>query len=162
MSTNYYPKNVHKLNSPLLNISQNPITETLNKGKRTYYNPQEENKQNENIDKTLDTVLFNNKEKLLMLSESNLINHKIIDSLETSFKIANILIIATGGVLSLLELINVIRTMIYGSFEFGNSLLIFVCGFTFTILANIICNGFIHLIKTTKYIYLHIESTKQK
>lgn len=167
MST-YFPshKSTQRLNSPLLNIAYNnrieKSNENTNKGKRTYYNPQEENKQPESIEKTLDTIIFNNKEKLLMSGEVNLINQKLIDSLETSFKLAGIFILAIGGILSLLEFINIVRTLYYGSFDFGNSLIIFACAFIGTILANIICNGFIHLIKTTKYIYLFIENQKAK
>ena len=154
--------NPRKLHSPLLDGNKK---ENILKGKRTYYNPNEENKISNIFDETLDNNLFNNKEKKenLFLSEgTNLINQKFIDSLEVSLKIANIFICATGGILSILELTNIIRTISSGSFNFENSLLVFTVAFIGTILSSVVCHGFIHLIKTTKYIYLNIENLRSR
>lgn len=165
MSLNSPQQNPKRLHSPLLDGKFNKIADKNNvKGKRTYYNPLEENKLPNIIDETLDTTLFNNpkKEKPVLTSEFNLINQGLIDSLESSFKIANIFICASGGILSILEFINIIRTLNSGSFSFGNSLIVFGVAFIGTILASVICYSFIHLIRTIKYIYLNTEIQKIK
>ena len=160
--------NPRKLHSPLLdgNKKENNL-----KGKRTYYNPFEENKISNTVDETLDKNLFGNsgkgggkekKEVLLFPKEINSINQKFIDSLEVSLKVANIFICATGGILSILELTNIIRTISSGSFNFESSLLVFIVAFIGTILSSVVCHGFIHLIKTTKYIYLNIENRRSR
>lgn len=162
MSANL-PRQSHvKLHSPLLNRVNKILDENSNKGKRTYYNPKEDHIQNNNIDSTLDSVLFNNKENLILFSGQNSINCNSIDILETCFKIASIFILATGGILSLLEFINIARTLYMGSFDFGNSHIVFAASLITTIIANIICLGFIHLIKTTKYLYLNLENQNSK
>lgn len=167
MSANYHQLNPNRLHSPLLD----PLKKEKNKeisnirGKKVYYNPNEENQPADPIDETLDNTLFtdnkntNNTEKIKPY-ENNLINNKSIDLLELLFKIACIFILATGGMLSLLEFINVVRTLYSGSLDFGNSLIVFVLAFIGTILANLICIGFIHLIRTTRYLYLNCENQK--
>lgn len=162
MSANLPRQNYTRLNSPLLNRVNRALDESSKISKRTYYNPNEERNQSNNIDSTLDSVLFNNKENLILFSGQNSINCSSIDFLETCFKIASIFILATGGILSLLEFINIARTIYMGSFDFGNSHIVFAASLITTIIANIICLGFIHLIKTTKYLYLNLENQNSK
>ncbi|MBI2996562.1 MAG: hypothetical protein HYY52_07675 [Candidatus Melainabacteria bacterium] len=153
MSLNYSNTNPKRLHSPLLEGKFNQKKQNENKGKRTYYSPSNE----ESIDHTLDSTLFPLKEKFNLSTEKNFINHEAINSLETLFKIASVLILATGLILSILELINIIRSVSAGNFNCTNSILVFFVVFIGTLLANIMCLGFIHLIKTTKYIYLFIS-----
>ncbi|MBI3590224.1 MAG: hypothetical protein HY094_02460 [Candidatus Melainabacteria bacterium] len=160
MSTNYQQSNPNRLRSPLLDglkTSNNQI-----KGKKTYYNLKEENKQLDVIGETVDLTLFNNTVPKSAHSEENKNkNYQFINSLETVFKIACMLIGATGGILSLIELIIVVKTLYSGSFNFGNSLIVFTAAFIGTILATVTCTGFTHLIKTTKFIYSNLESQKR-
>lgn len=161
MSTNLSRQNQFNLHSPLLGNSpgRNNPTQENKKGKRTYYNPNEDNK-SESVDSALDSIFSNNKEKLKITGEKDLINQKFIDFLEVCIKVAGVFILATGGILSLLELINIGRTIYIGSMDFGNSIITFTAAFIGTIVANVVCLGFIHLIKTTKYLYLSLESQK--
>ena len=146
MSINYYPQEPHKLRSPLLEGLQKP------KGKKIIFNPKEES----NIDDTLDNDLFKKKPvviKEILIKKKETIDMNSINSLETIFKIASAFITAVGGTFCLLELINIIRTFQSGSFSFGNSILFLTVAIICTICANVICIGFIHLVKTTKFIY---------
>ena len=171
MSVNFYQNDPRRLRSPLLgfpakiddaeedsNSNSNNKNNNKSKNKKTYYNS------NEEVEKTLDTTLFNNTEKKLekITVQSNIekVNIKQIDILITTFKAISIFILATGSMLSLLEFINVIRTLYAGSLNFGNSLIVFTTAFIGTLLANAICLGFIHLIKITKYLYLNCENLK--
>ncbi len=161
MSLNYPQSNIRKLHSPLLDGGKNTDNNNTNiKGKKTYYNPNEDSKNNQGIDETLDTTLFNQNKNTQLPLENKRINDKLIDSLETSLKIANIFIIGTGGILSLLELINIVRNLYSGNYNFGNSLLVFIVAFILTMVSSILCQGFIHLIKATKYIYLNLENQR--
>ena len=146
MSINYYPQEPHKLRSPLLEGIQKP------KGKKVIFNPKEES----NIDDTLDNTLFKKKPVVIKeapIKKKEMIDMNSINSLETIFKIASAFITAVGGTFCLLELINIIRTFQSGSFSFGNSILFLTIAVICTICANVICIGFIHLVKTTKFIY---------
>ena len=147
MSINYYPQEPHKLRSPLLEGTQKP------KGKKIIFNLREE----PNIDDTLDNTLFKKKSSVVkeapIIKKKELININSINSLETIFKIASAFITAVGGTFCLLELINIIRSFQSGSFDFGNSILFVTIAIICTICANVICIGFIHLVKTTKFIY---------
>lgn len=163
MSTNFYQINPKKLRSPLLDPPQKQnIQENKSKGKKTYFNIKEGNNLQEGQE-GIETLFNNteniNEEKLLpnKLKKSELISEKAISSLEVSFKIAGVLIAATGGMLSLLEFINIVRTLSNGSTQFGNSIIVFAVAFIGTILANVICLGFLHLVRLTKYIYLHLN-----
>ena len=91
------------------------------------------------------------------LKPKDTINIRAIDTLDLIVKIAFVLILATGGMLSLLEFINIVRTICNRSYEFGNSLTVFTIAFIATIVGNVFCLGFSHLIKITKHIYLNIE-----
>lgn len=157
MSINFYEQKRQKLHSPLLDIKPDS-REKQNKGKRTYYNPLLENKPQDNIDETLDKTLFNNHLKLIPQEEKNIINLKAINSLETLIKIANVLVLATGGIFSFLEFVNIIRGLSSGNTEPGNSIVIFTAAFLGTVIFSVICAGFSHLIKTTKHIYLSLET----
>lgn len=166
MSTNYYQQNPKRLRSPLLDGLSDKVNEArVSKIKKTYFNLKEEKKINDPIDEALDKTLFSNLETLPLPKETKkkeTINHSHILSLELSFKIASILIWATGGILSLLELINVIRVISVGSLNFGNSLVVFTVGLIGTVLASVICQGFIHLVRVTRYLYLSSEEQKLK
>lgn len=151
MSINYYPQNPPKLRSPLLdNVLKNKLEKKENK---------------ETVDDTLDQTLFNKKSQSKKLKEikPEIINQSFIvktgkiTSLETVFKIASAFITSVGGTFCLLELINIVRIIQSGSFSFGNSILFFVVALMCTIVANVICAGFIHLVKAIKYIYLSVE-----
>lgn len=166
MSTNFYHSNPKKLRSPLLGTTNtNNNKENIPKGRKLYFNINEDDI--DPIDAALDDTLFNHKEnhkeKLILVNkkeESPMHNH--IDILEMSFKISGIFILASGGMLSLLELINVIRTIYSGTMDFGYSLIVFTIAFIGTLLANMVCLGFVQLIKTTKHLYLNIENQNKK
>ena len=157
MSANPYQPNLKKLRSPILDPICNPEKP---KGKKTYYSPNEEKLNEQKVDETLDKVLFCKPEAQMISAKIETVNINSITSLETIFKIGSILILATGGMLTILEFIIIVRTLIGGSFDFGNSLIVFTAALIGTILSNLICLGFIHLIKTTKYIYINNESQK--
>lgn len=169
MSIDYLPNKPQRLHSPLLegpriydktsNVTQDKNT----KGKRTYWNPNEETKINENTDETLDKTLFTNTKPLpKTVSDDHSINLGLINSLEVILKVANILILSTGGILAILEFINVTRIIMSGSYEFGNSLIAFVIAFVGIIIGSVICLSFLHLIKATRFTYLHSESQDSK
>ena len=162
MNLNYSQQNPKKLHSPLLDGKIQNINEPNIKGKRTYYNPNEENNRNKTINETIESTLFKNDQKPVLFSEDKKINYKFIDSLELFLKIANIFIWASGGILSLLEFINVSRVIYDGTYEFGNSIIVFTTAFIGTIVSSVICIGFAHLIKTTKYLYLNLENQNEK
>ena len=165
MSINYFPNKPQKLHSPLLEGPRGQDIKQDKKitGKRTYYNPNEENKRNENTDETLDKTLFTKMKSSFKVDHDECpVNMKLISSLEATLKAANILILSTGGILAILELINIIRTVYSGSYEFGNSLISFVIAFIGIIIASVICLGFLHLVKTTKLTYLHYENQESK
>lgn len=147
MSISYYPQEPHKLRSPLLEGTHKI------KGKKIIFNPREES----NIDDTLDNTLFKQKPSIIkeapVIKKKEIINVNSINSLETMFKIASAFITAVGGTFCLLELINIIRTFQSGSFDFGNSILFLTIAIICTTCANVMCIGFIHLVKTTKFIY---------
>ena len=147
MSINYYPQEPHKLRSPLLEGAQKP------KGKKTVFNPHEES----NVDDTLDNTLFKKRPSIVketpIVKKKEAVDINSINSLETAFKIAAAFITAVGGTFCLLELINIIRIFQSGSFSFGNSILFLTIAIICTICANVICIGFIHLVKTTRFIY---------
>lgn len=151
MSTNYDRQRQQKLHSPLL------------KGKRTYFNPSLENKPSDNnIDETLDKTLFNHKELPITLRENNTVNFGLINLLETLIKIAGVLILASGGIFSLLEFTNIARSLYLGNYDIRTSLITFVAAFIGTVVSSIICISFSHLIKTTKQLYLHSENQSRK
>ena len=142
MSINYFPPKPQRLHSPLLDGKKKDL----------------------HIDDTLDSTLFIKKRLTnpKPLEENNTIDQKSIDTLETSFKIVAIFILAMGGILSILELISIIKILSSGSFDFGNSILVFLFSFFSTILATVICLGFSHLVKMTRYIYTNLETQKEK
>ena len=164
MNQNYSQSNLRKLHSPLLEGSKdlNDNEKRNSKIKKTYYNPKEDQNNNNqaSIDETLDKTLFNQPKLPLLTSDSTRINDKLIDSIETTLKIANVFIIGTGGIFTFLELINILRSVYYGDLSFNNGYVVFIVSFILTVLASVLCQGFIHLIKTTKYIYLNLENQK--
>lgn len=112
------------------------------------------------FDGLLNDTIFTKPKILETKKEKDTISHSQINSLETSFKIASILICSTGGIISLLELINIITTIQSGNSDIGNSLIGFTIAFICTIVANIVCIGFIHLIRVTRYLYSNFDSQK--
>ncbi len=163
MSTNQNYSNFRKLHSPLLEGAKDPSENekrNSSKIKKTYYNPNEDSHNQANIDETLDKTLFNQSKIPLLTSDSTKINDRLIDSIETTLKVANIFIIGIGGIFTLLELVTILRSVYYGDLSFNNGHITFVVSFILTVLASILCQGFIHLIKTTKYIYLNLENQK--
>ena len=158
MSTNFYQQNPKKLRSPIFDPICNPEG---SKVKKTYYNSQEDNLTENKTEQNQPKLLFTKSEVETISEKKDIINQNCINSLETIFKIASMLILATGGMLTLLEFIIVVRTIMSGSFEFGNNLIVFTVAFIGTLIANLICLGFIHLIKTTKYIYVNHESQRK-
>ena len=165
MSINYYPQNPPKLRSPLLeNILENK--KDNKKGKKTFFNPILETAGN--IDDTLDKTLFKKNvrserhKQIIISSTAGEINEKSIGYLENIFKIAFAFITAVGGSFCILELINIVRTIQSGSFVIGGSMLYVTLALIITTVANIICIGFIHIIKTTKHVYNSLESQNIK
>ena len=162
MNLNYSQQNPKRLHSPLLD-GNNKIQDINDlKGKRTYYNPSEENNKNKIIDETLENTLFKSNAKPILIPESKNTNYRFIDSLELFSKVANIFIVASGGILSLLEFVNIAKVIYDGTYNFGNSIIVFTIAFIGTILSSVVCMGFAHLIKTTKYIYLNSEIQNKK
>ena len=153
---NYPQPNPKKLKSPLLDGI---------KPKKIYFSMKDE----VNVDKsdwiseTLDNTIFSKQPARENKSEKNkIIDHGQINFLETAFNIASILICSVGGIVSLLELTNVITTIQSGSNNnIGNSLISFTIVFICTITANILCIGFIHLIRITRYLYSNFNDQKQ-
>lgn len=172
MSINYYKQNLPKLHSPLLDgksfpspsPDQNQNKENKPTSKKTYYSPNEDNK--DSTSEILNNTLFSKNDKNIPQKDLSLINDLInknsITMLENIIKIASILIISTGGLFCILEFINILRTLISGSYHLGNSLTVLVAAIIGTVLANIICLGFSHLVKATKYIYLVCENQNTK
>ena len=161
MSANYQQSNPNRLRSPLLDGLKTSNNNQI-KGKKTYYNLKEENKQAKIIDEKLDlTLVTKTISKPLPSEGSKNKDYQFINLLETAFTIACILIGAIGGILSLIEFIIIIKTLYSGSFNFGNSLMVFTAAFIGTILATVICIGFTHLIKTTKFVYSNFENQKR-
>lgn len=144
MQAKYYTQKPLKLHSPLLDVKPHKI---------------------ETTDETLDKTLFNKQSKkgtLFIPQEKNLIDEKMIVSLETMTKIACTIIVSTGGIFSLLELVNIVQTIQKGSYEIMSDLALCVTSLIGTLIAYIICTGFIHLIKTTRYLYINIEEQNKK
>lgn len=171
MSQNYPQQTPRKLHSPLLDgyYRTENFKSTL-KGKKAplnqQNNPNEINQTIETMDETLDKTLFSknekNKKNQESLSTKNLTNDRFIEALETCFKIAGIFICALGGILSFLQLLNIITNIYNGSYIASNSWLIFGATLIGTILANVICFGFCHLVKITKFTYLSMEEQRLK
>ena len=164
MSIDFYQSNPKKLRSPLLDsISKNKIVkESKEKGKKIYFNLKEETATKDYPEETLNKPLFNDSGNNFQLNYTREVNQKTIKCLETIIKIVLIFIVASGGIFTLLELVNIIRQIYTGSYYFGNSLIVFTFGFISTSLASIICLGFLHLIRTTRYIYGDLENQNQK
>ena len=165
MSANFYPPKTFNLRNPLLSGSRKDNKKK--KGKITYFNSNEEN--SETIDETLDKTIYNNNksktdnsQKQIISTKQTIFNIEKINSLEVAFKIATSFITAIGGTFCLLQLINIIRIIQAGSYSFGNNMLLFVTALIATIVANIVCIGFIHMVKTTKYIYMNLENQTNK
>jgi hypothetical protein len=172
MSQNYQNQNPKRLHSPLLDgyIKTENLKTSLKEKKQIYKPtngnrmPQEQNNHNE-IDKTIETTLFNqnyNQKELSSGLSKEIINEKSIDSLDTSFKVAGIFIVALGSVLGLLQLIMIGTSLYNGNYALGNSLLVFAAVTIGTVLANTIAMGFSHMIKMTRYIYSDLEEQKSK
>lgn len=165
MSQNYPQQNPRKLHSPLLDgyYRTENFKSTL-KGKRIPLinaTANEINQNNEAINETIDKTLFNKTEKI---KNANAVetNQGYIEALETCFKVAGIFICALGGILSFLQLLNIITNIYNGSYIASNSWLIFGVTLIGTILANVICFGFCHLVRITKFTYLNLEEQKSK
>ncbi|GEM_PF-3013830 len=156
MSMNYPQPNPKKLRSPLLDGI---------KPKKIYFSMKDEVKGDKSdwISETLDNTIFSKQTARENKSKKNkIIDHEQINFLETAFNIASILICSVGGIVSLLELTNVITTIQSGSNNnVGSSLISFTIVFICTIAANILCIGFIHLIRITRYLYSNFNDQRQ-
>lgn len=152
--------NPKRLHSPLLDGPTSKENKT--KGKRTYYNPNEEQNKIESIDYTLDTAIFNNKTEKPFLENKSKINKKLIGTLEFFLKATIVFICSIGGIVSTIEITNIIRTIYEGSYNFGNSIFTFFIAFSLTFLISMVCLGFLNLIKAIKHIYLNIELLNSK
>lgn len=170
MSQNYPQQTPRKLHSPLLDgyYRTENFKSTLKgkKGPLNSNNPNEVNQTIESMDETIDKTLFNKNEKSKKNQNSPSAkistNESHIEALETCFKVAGIFICALGGILSFLQLLNIITNIYNGSYIASNSWLIFGATLIGTILANVICFGFCHLVKITKFTYLSLEEQKSK
>lgn len=173
MNPNYQNQNAKRLHSPLLDgylKTENLKTSLKDKKQQVYKTingnriPQG-NTNESDIDNTLESTLFNqnnNQKELPKSSSKNEINERYIDSLDTSFKVAGIFIVALGSVLGLLQLIMIATSLYNGNYILGNSLLVFAAVAIGTALANTITMGFSHMIKMTKHIYSDLEEQKSK
>jgi len=144
MQANYHKQKPLKLHSPLLDGKLQKI---------------------QTIDETLDKTLFNKqskKEALIIPLKNKLIDEKKISSLETIVKIACTIMVSTGSIFSLLEVVTIVQAIQRGSYEIVNDLALFTTSLIGTLLAYTICSGFIHLIKTTRHLYNNVEEQNKK
>ena len=172
MSQNYPSQNPKRLHSPLLDgyLKTEDLKTSLKNNKQQYKTinnnriATEQNTQN-GLDETIETTLFNNKNQkteLLNNLSKDTIDEKYIDSLDTSFKVSGIFIVAMGSILGLLQLIMIGNRIYNGNYVLGNGLLVFAAVVISTLLANTICLGFSHMIKMTRYIYSDLQEQKTK
>ena len=160
MSTNPYSQNTKNLRSPLLNPpSQNdkPVSQNNSKSKKLYFNINEESSIN-NV-KSINNIASKITQPIEIVDK---VNYKAINFLEVSFKVLAILIGSIGGLLALLELINVIQLIRIGSHEISNSLIVFTIAFIGTSVSLILSLSFIHLIKITKHLYSSFKFQNKK
>lgn len=155
MSIDFQQANQNKLRSPLLGTSQNTNKNYANNDYVS--NITEDFQKNRIIEETLNRAIFKQSKNNTSLNTNNSkknINEKWFYHLDLLFKICLVFITAIGGLLSLLELFNLISNINSNYQTLINNLVYFACAFIGTILANLICVCYIHLIKTTNYIYL--------
>jgi len=148
MNLNYYQQNPKRLYSPLLDG---------NKEKREPDNnlPEERNHRSQNPESktTKQPVSVNNRKNISI---------QRITFLESVFKLGSIFILSVGGLISILELVNVIRIIYSGSENISYSLISLGIASVGTTLSMIICLSIIHLVKSIKYIYLNLEDLNSK
>ena len=171
MSQNYPNHNPKRLHSPLLDgyIKTENLKTSLKDKKQVYKNTNgnrtlhEQNTPNE-LDETIETTLFNKNQKKELPNSllKEVIDEKYIDSLDTSFKVAGIFIVAMGSILGLLQLIMIGTSIYNGNYILGNSLLVFAAVIIGTTLANTITMGFSHMLKMTRYVYSDLQEQKTK
>ncbi len=148
MNLNYYQQNPKRLYSPLLDG---------NKENRESNNnlPEERSHKTQNPESktTKQPVSVNNRKNISI---------QRITFLESVFKLGSIFILSVGGLISILELVNVIRIIYSGSENISYSLISLGIASVGTTLSMIICLSIIHLVKSIKYIYLNLEDLNSK
>ena len=148
MNLNYYQQNPRKLHSPLLdgNSQQNLLKES---------------------DRNLEIKKNSFKEKniinnaLSVKSEDN-ININLISFIENLFTIGNIFVFSIGGLISVLELVNLISIIYSGNNNYVTSLMCFGLAFIGTIISMMICLSIVQIIRAIKYVYLNIDDQNSK
>lgn len=153
MNSGNYNQKPLRLHSPLLDGANN------SRSKKIY---QFEAESNLSLDKISEKEIYTqnpNSEKQIKITQNS---SSTINFLETFFKISGLIIFAIGGMLCIMELTEIIRTIQNKSNDFGNSIFIFVFASIATTIANVICLGFSHLINTTKNLYLALEDQDKK
>ncbi len=150
MNLNYNQEDNKRLHSPLLD------------GKIKKNNS---NIPNQNIqpahDKSLSTLHIE-KKKSTSIKSSSTINLNLISFTESIFNIASIFILATGGLVSVLELVSIVRIIYSGSNNYSINLICFAIAFIGTIIAMMLCLGIVQIIKTIKIIYLNLDEQNSK
>lgn len=169
MSQNYPQQTPRKLHSPLLDgYYRTENFKTTLKGKKSFPQNNENNNNlqpQEVLDETIDKTLFNKVDKnknSQPLPSSSKTNENSIEALEICFKVAGVFICALGGILGFLQLLNIGTSIYNGSYIASNTWLVFGATAIGTILANVICFGFCHLVKITKFTYLNLEEQRSK
>ena len=143
MNLNYNQQDNQKLHSPLLDGKTKRINST---------------------DKNLSPLSTINpeKRKSTSIKSSANINLNLIGFTESIFNIASVFILATGGLVSILELVSIIRLIHSGSNNYSIHLICFALAFTGTIIAMMICLGIVQIIKAIKIIYLNLDEQNSK
>lgn len=154
MSMPYYknpnqPPNKPKLHSPLL--------EGNKKIKLVGENT------DENVDETLDKTIFNNRKKSKVKEViQDTINHSSIEGLETLFKMAGVITLALGSIFCILDLLSIIKLVQEGNPKIINEVVLFVFVLGGTLISNAIFVGFSHLIKTTRILFIKLETQNSR
>ena len=90
------------------------------------------------------------------------ININLINFTESMFNIGSVFILSTGGLISILELVSIVRIIYSGSNNYSINLICFAAAFIGTIISMMICLGIVHIIKTIKFIYLNLDEQNLK
>lgn len=167
MSQNYPQQNPKKLHSPLLDgyyKTENYKTNLKDKKRLiSRVGADQESSEDQILEETIDKTLFtkNNNQTTNFFEEDN-INLTYINGVETCFKVFGVFIAAMGGILSVLQAVSLGTDIYNRDYVFGNSSLIFGATVIGSIVGVIVCLGFSHLVRSTKYIYLSLEEQKAK
>ena len=100
--------------------------------------------------------------KTLPIKQNDNINLNLINFTESMFNIGSVFILSTGGLISVLELVSIIRIIYHGSNNYSINLICFATAFIGTIISMMICLGIVQTIKAIKLIYLNLDEQNSK